>query len=58
MQTVRLFIPDKITKENADEEIFSKITSYLADNLNARITIEKNMLRQSDRTLQTSEAVP
>lgn len=41
VRTVRPFIPDKITKENADEEIFSKITSYLADNLTARITIEK-----------------
>ena len=41
MQTVRPFIPDKTTKENADEEIFSKITAYLTDNLTSRLTIER-----------------
>lgn len=35
------YIPDKISKENADEELFSQITEYLSENLNARITIDK-----------------
>lgn len=32
--------PDKTTKENADEELFTKIADYLAVNLAAHVTIE------------------
>ncbi len=32
--------PDKTTKENADEELFTKIMDYLAVNLAAHVTIE------------------
>lgn len=40
-RNIRSFIPDKMTTENADEEMFSQIAAYLADNLTAHITIEK-----------------
>ena len=34
-------VPDKITKENADDDMFSQITGYLADHLSSRITIRE-----------------
>ena len=34
-------VPDKLTKENADDDMFSMITGYLAEHLSSRITIRE-----------------